>query len=333
MVPLGKAGVGHHETAAVEHVVADEAVYELGDSLGEGGAAALQLFERLGQPMADLDIAACEGSTQLDLMVARDAERTAGSHHGHDNVEHFGDAGAAVDQIAEKHRSAAFRMRDGVGTGVVAQPVEQTQQLVMAAVDIADEVEWAGVAAAVAPDPGASHLDTVEFLDRAERVDPGEAFLAQPLRAAAQGLVLALDGVRGRSAIPALLVVRQALGDTEIKDDRGGQHIPPARQLEEGLAVLGLRVGGIDHREAADLKTLVNDGVEQLEGGRGDGLVGLVVADQGSTSVARHDFGGGEVPASERRLARAGCAAEHDQPDLGYLDAVESAPHACRLIG
>ena len=45
VVPLGKACVGDHQTGAVEHVVADETAYELGDSFGEFGAAALQLFE------------------------------------------------------------------------------------------------------------------------------------------------------------------------------------------------------------------------------------------------------------------------------------------------
>ena len=158
VIPLGKACVGDHQTAAVEHVVTDETVDELGNSFGELGAAPLELFERLGQPVADRDVASREGPTQLVLMVARDAQRTARSHHGHGDVEHFGDGGAPVDEIAEKDRPATLGMRDRVRRGVIAQPVEQTQQLNMAAVDIADDVEWAGVVAAVAPDPGASHL-------------------------------------------------------------------------------------------------------------------------------------------------------------------------------
>ena len=159
MVTLGKACVGNHQAAAVEHVMTYETVYELGDSFGELGGAPLKLFERLGQPVADRDVASREGPAQLDLMVARDAERTARSHHGHGDVEHFVDGGAAVDEIAEKDHSATLGMGDGVRSGVIAQPVEQTHQLGMAAVDIADDVEWAVVVAAIAPDPGASQLD------------------------------------------------------------------------------------------------------------------------------------------------------------------------------
>ena len=261
-------------------------------------------------------------------MVAGDAQRAARSHHGHGDVEHLGDTGAAVDQIAEKDRPAALWMCDRVGAGVVAQPVEQAQQLVMAAVDVADDVERAGVVAAVAPDPGAEHLNRVEFLGRTERVDPRESLLAQPLRAAAQRVVLAPDGPRGRAAVPALLVVLEAHVQGDVEHDGGGEHVPSACEFDDGLAVLGLRVGGVDHGEAAEFEALVHDGVKQLEGGRGDRLVGRVVADEGSAVVARHDFSGGEVPAGERRLARAGCAAQHHQPDLGNLDAVESAPHA-----
>ena len=100
-----------------------------------------------------------------------------------------------------------------------------------------------------------------------------------------------------------------------------------------GLRSSGLRVGCVDHGEAADLEALVNDGVKQVEGCCGDGLVGLVVADKGSTLVARHDLSGGEVLAGERRLARAGCAAENYEPDLGDLDASDQASHTNRLIG
>ena len=159
MIPLGEAGVSNHQAAAIEHVVADEAVDELGDSFCELWGAELKLFERLGQPVADRDVASRDGPTQLDLMVARDAESTARSHHGHDKVEHFGDTGAAVDKIAEKDRSATLWMCDGVDSRVVAQPIEQTQQFGMAAMNIADDVERAAVVAAIAPDPGANHLD------------------------------------------------------------------------------------------------------------------------------------------------------------------------------
>ena len=81
VIALGQACMGDDEATAVEDVVADEPVDELGDLAGKLGAAPIELLERLGKPMGHLDVAASQGTAQLVLVVAEDAERAAASNH------------------------------------------------------------------------------------------------------------------------------------------------------------------------------------------------------------------------------------------------------------
>src|SRR6478672_9121738 len=74
---LGQARVSDDKTAAVEYGVAHEPVDELVDLSSELGRFGGKLFERLGEAVADLDVAAGERALQLALVVTRDAQRGA----------------------------------------------------------------------------------------------------------------------------------------------------------------------------------------------------------------------------------------------------------------
>ena len=134
----------------------------------------LQLGQRLGQPVAELDLAPGQRPHQLGLVVAQDAERGAGRDHGHDQSQHARRAGPPVDQVAQEHHPAPVGVRaDRVGRSVVAQLGQQSHSSVVAAVDVADDVERAGVVAAVVPQPGPVDRRPVELGRRPASCGPG----------------------------------------------------------------------------------------------------------------------------------------------------------------
>ena len=105
--------VSDDQLAIVEDKVADETVEELGEVVAEGTSyvarQVVDLGERIGQPVRDLDVLASELLQQLHIMVAGDAQgRTPNNHVPHQphGVE---DAGAAVHEVAEEDRPARPR--------------------------------------------------------------------------------------------------------------------------------------------------------------------------------------------------------------------------------
>ena len=143
--------------------------------------------------------------------------------------------------------------------------------------------------------------------------------------------MLALDGVFGCLTILAIAVAFDAERERQIEDDGGREHVPTASQLDERRPILRLDVGGVDHGQAAQLEALVDDRVEQFEGGGGDRLVGVVVADERPAAIARHNLGFCEMPPSKRRLARARCATEHHEAEFGDLDAGQGGSHRRKI--
>src|SRR5262245_13673398 len=88
----------------------------------------------------------------------------------------------------------------------VAQQLQQRQQLIVTAVDIADDVERAVFVAFVGPQRPALDDDTFDVLDRAEDVNVAEAFAAQVTERALQVLDVAAYDVRAEGAVGPLLV-------------------------------------------------------------------------------------------------------------------------------
>ena len=52
-----------------------------------------------------------QGAYQLVLVVAGDAAGVAGGDHAHDEAQHAGGVGAAVDEVSDEDRLAALGVR------------------------------------------------------------------------------------------------------------------------------------------------------------------------------------------------------------------------------
>ena len=107
---LLEAGVGDHQLAAVEHVMADQAADEGRGLVGEFRGLALQLLQGLGEAVGDLYVPPLQLAQQLDVVVAGNAESGSRLDHPHDQPQHLRGAGAAVDEVPEEDGLAPFRV-------------------------------------------------------------------------------------------------------------------------------------------------------------------------------------------------------------------------------
>src|SRR5918998_4347279 len=83
-----------------------ESIEELGNLLPELRRFSLELFERLGETVGDLDILAAELPQQLHIVISRNAQRGAGLDHIHDHAQHCRHLRPAVDEVAQEDRLA-----------------------------------------------------------------------------------------------------------------------------------------------------------------------------------------------------------------------------------
>ena len=268
-----------------------------------------QLLQRGVQAVAAVDVPAAQRAQQLDLVVAGHAQRGARRHHAHDQAEHAGRVGTAVHQVAEEHRAPAARVAgvDGAAGAVavegVAELAEQLLELGPAAVHVADDVERALFLAEIVEQSGPGDDGRGDLVRAAQHVDGAEALPAQVVQAAPQLAALAADHVRAEVAVRAFGVALGAQLLRQVQDDGRGQHVVLAGQQDQVAAGLGLHVGRVDHGQAARGQALADDEAQHLEGGRGGGLVVLVVGDQAAAEVGGDHLGRPEVGAGEGRLA------------------------------
>lgn len=316
MVGLLQARVRDHEPAAVEAVVAEQAVHERPGPLHELRLLRRELVERLPQAVRDRDLAAVEGAHELLLVVAGHADRGAGLDHVHHQAQHAGGVGAAVDQVADEHGRAALRVREPLP----AEPAQQRLQFGAAAVDVADDVEGAGQLGPVGPGPLVRDLRGVDLVEAAQHVDPPEPVVGDPAQRAAQLLALADHHAGAEVAVGPGGVALDGHLLGHVEHDRVAQHVVLPGQVEEAPAGRVLDVGGVDHGEQAPGQPHADDVVQQVEcRGRGR-LVVLVVGDQAAAEVGGDDLRGLEVLPGERRLAAARDADEHHQRELRNAD-------------
>jgi hypothetical protein len=171
--------VGDDEPSAVEDEMGHHAVDELCDPPGELRRLGPELVEGPGEAVSRGDVGTLEGSGELLLVVAGHGDGVARGDHAHDQAENRRSRGAAVDEVAEEQGPATVDVA-GVGTvrvDPVAEPVEQLGQLVVAAVDVSDDVERAGVAPAVGPQ---RHTLDDRFVDLLDAVEDPAAVEALP---------------------------------------------------------------------------------------------------------------------------------------------------------
>jgi hypothetical protein len=285
--PFGEPGVGDDATAVVEHGVADEAVDERGDLGAELLGLGVELGEGLGEAVGDLDVAAVERAPELVLVVAGDARRGAVAHHAHDEAEHAGAVGATVDQVADEERLPASWVACGgsVGRDLVAELGEQGDELVGAAVDVADEVEGSVLVATVGPPSFTFDRGGVDLLGTLEDEHSAKALALEPLDRLAELLVLAAQRVRREVAVGAVGVACGAdlLGDVE--HDGHGQYVVRAGESDQRRSGIALDAGCVDDGESTGFESLAGDVAHNVEGGRRGGLVVFVVSDEKATEV------------------------------------------------
>ena len=261
------------------------------NSAGSAG----QLRQRLGQAVADLDVAAAQRAQQLGLVVARHAQRIAGRDHAHHQPQHAGGVRPAVDQVADEDRAPAAGVTASTGrpgssrSSVVAERRRAGLQLGPAAVDVADDVERAGLVPQVVVAAACRTIDGARRPPRRVRStwtvrNPSRCRPRRPRRSWSRWRRSTCARSPGRALGVALRA--DALG--QVEHDRHRQHVVLAGQRDQLLAGIGLHVGGVDDGQPAGGQPLARrcsrSSVERVRGG---GLVVLVVGDQAAAEVAR----------------------------------------------
>ena len=322
MIRLLQPGVRHHQAAAVQHVVADQPVEEalgLGPEAGLLGLAGLDLAERFGQPVADLDVPAAQRAQQLGLVVAGHRQCLAGRGHRHGQAEHSRCVRAAVNQVTQEDGRASLRVRcPGEPAGrvvfaAVAEPAEQLAELGQAAVHVADHVERPGPVPQVVvhPDPGDDRA--VDLFGCLQHPDVPEPLALQAAQRPPQLVVLAAQHPLAELPLRTLRVPLRAHLLRQVEHDGDRQHVMRAGRLDQRLARLGLDVRGVHHGQPAGRQPLSGDVVQHVERVRRGSLVVLVVGDQAAAEVRGEDLGGREVLPGERGLSGSGHAHQRDQ--------------------
>ena len=99
--------------------MADQTVEEPVDVGLELGRLRVELRQRLGQAVADLDLATAPRAQQLVLVVAADAQRVSGRDHAHHQAKDAGSVGSAVDQVTDEDGGTPVRRYGIDGSAVV----------------------------------------------------------------------------------------------------------------------------------------------------------------------------------------------------------------------
>ncbi len=147
-----------------------------------------------------------------------------------------------------------------------------------------------------------------------------EAFSVELAERAAELLHLLAHHVRAEGTVRAVAVALPADLLRDVEHDGDGKHVELARDRHQGLARLGLHIRGVDHGEQPAGQALSHDEVQELERITRRGLVVLVIGDQATACIGRHDLGGSEVLAREGGLARARRTDQHHERQLRDLE-------------
>lgn len=313
VVALGQPRVRDDELAAVEDVVRDQAVAELVRLTAELLGLGAELFQRLGEPVRDVDLPPVQRAHQLLLVVPADDQGVPRRGHSHDAPQHARGVRPAVDEVADEHRGPPF----GVHAVGVAQLGQQLLELGCAAVDVADDVERPGQLALVVAQRLDGDLRLGHLGLAAQHVHAPETLALQRLQRPLQLTALPPDHVLAEVAVGPPGVARRAHAQRQVEHDRRRQHVVLLREFHQARPRRALDVRRVDDGQPPGREPLARNVVQRVEGVGGRGLVVLVVGDEPAEEVAGEHLGRREVRACERRLAGAGSADEHDEGHLG----------------
>src|SRR5262249_55113146 len=160
---------------------------------------------------------------------------------------HVRNAWSAVDQVADEDRLSILWMTpDAAAVLCITQLAEELLDLGGASVNVADDIERPMVELAVVPQRLSLDRNLGDLGFRLEHMQVTKSF---PLKTAQRSLELApllTNHVCAKGAIRASLVPGFAHSLRQIENDCDGQHVIPARQLDQRLACFRLDVGGVD---------------------------------------------------------------------------------------
>src|SRR5580765_3699663 len=182
--------------------MADQLINELGGDPGEAVIAlviGLELAQRIFQTVRDLDFFTPDCAHELDVMIAGNTESFAGFYHFLYQPDDLRNLRAAIHEIAHKDGPSSFRMVvNAIRIFCIGQLLEQLYKLVIAAVNIADDVERPVLMFQVVPERLARDLNSVNFFRRGEVKHMAETFTLQAAKRATEILCLITNHMRAK---------------------------------------------------------------------------------------------------------------------------------------
>ena len=92
--------------------------------------------------------------------------------HPHHETQHLGYVRATIDEVAEENRSSAMGMSpEAGGVNTVSEHRQETLELLVTAMNVPDDVEWAVIRPPIVPERLPFHCDGADLLVRAQQVD------------------------------------------------------------------------------------------------------------------------------------------------------------------
>ena len=276
--------MGHHQSSAIEHVVADQTVEELGGANRELLRLAGELFERFGKAVRDSDVLAAQLSDELHVVVSGNCEGASARNHLLRYSEYARSVGPPVDKVSEKDHfppgGVPICDRPLLPASLIAETRQKVLQLPAAAMDVPDDVEGAGVETAIVPERLPDDLDSLDVFRPVQNPDPPEALALKLSKRSTEVPDLPPHDVSAEVPIGSRAVPLDADRLREIQDDRDGEHVLASREIERRLSSLGLDVRGVEHRQPAGGEPPRGDEVENVEGVLRGPHVVLVVRDE-----------------------------------------------------
>ncbi len=285
----------------------------------------LQFGRRQVEAVGQRHLAALEPFVELEVVIADHAAPAALGTHPHHEAQDIGVSGAAIGEVADEEGDAPFRMTRGeeVFTGrvevidCVTEAGHQFGQFIEAAVNVADDVEGAVLAAAVGPERLADDFECVCVLWRAHHMDVAKALAAEAFETAAQGAGMVARHVRAEGPVRAALVAGVTDVGVDIEDEGDREGVMPAGKRNKAGAIGTLDTGCVDDGELAALEAQAGPVMQQVEGVRCRVLAGLIIGDQSTALIGRDDFRFQKMFPRKARFAGAGRADQDNEREIG----------------
>ena len=314
--------MGDHELPLVQDDVADQLIEEVADLSPELIGLGFELVQGVGQAVRDLDVSSLQLSHELDVVVARQADRRARLGHGHHESEDRGRVWATVAVVTDEDRPAPIGRGDldAVVGHVIAEFAEQFGQLGVATVDVADHVKRAMLGTAVGPQRSTLDLGRRHLAGRSENPHSPKPLPLQALQGLVQFGALVTDHVPSEVATGPSPVALLADRLWHVEHDRDGEQVVLLGQLDQRTARRTLNVRGIHDREAGLREATTGDELQHGECVGGGRLVVLVIGHQPAAEIRRDHLRRGEMRAGERALAAARGPDQDHEARVGKVD-------------